>query len=560
MKQGRKALRVIILAALAISILTGCGKEASLSADTYKTMAQDFLDQGKQDEAIAVLETGIKETGDAQLISLLAELNGVEVPEKSDSDSEYSKYVGIWAEKGLDWDYGGVIVEIALSGNDMDIKLQMTGSAPTSRVAEIYKTISTDEIVNDAVRFEFEDDGWGNKGTIELKFNHSNVHYEISNVEYVGDEGLAIWGISEAANNLELNPSAYELLEYTMDDYDEKYSDMPSDPSPDTVPNYDTSNNTSNASGILASLGTSEAAFKANCTPLEDMPFIDDMMLYPSNYMNSWFYSYETFYIKDVSADGYQLYATKSSLKNPILVYDLRDDVYSPTITTGTQYNLYMIFRGIQTDTFGDDYLTFHLISAEAGKYNPPALEPPTYLATNYLADLNLSEDDFMSRCTPMQAEVDMSGSYVIAKEIDGIIEHFLERIDNPSDHLGECYNYKFNTGKSKHFDASGYRFYESNIFDRKDPNGLGNVPKLPMIIVDYRNSTYPTNVASTENVMVDGYMTFVGVTNYKDYGIAYNHGSGGDNQEYIYHNGKTMDTHNDNIVLVFHLLAGENY
>lgn len=57
--------------------------------------------------------------------------------------------------------------------------------------------------------------------------------------------------------------------------------------------------------------------------------------------------------------------------------------------------------------------------------------------------------------------------------------------------------------------------------------------------------------------MIVDGYMTFSGVTSYTKFGIAY-HNAGGDNQEYYTYNGETYDTHEDDIVLVLSLLSGD--
>lgn len=59
------------------------------------------------------------------------------------------------------------------------------------------------------------------------------------------------------------------------------------------------------------------------------------------------------------------------------------------------------------------------------------------------------------------------------------------------------------------------------------------------------------------KSMIVDGYMTFSGVTNYKKFGIAY-HNAGGNNQDDYTYNGETYDTHEDDIVLVLSLLSGD--
>ena len=80
---------------------------------------------------------------------------------------------------------------------------------------------------------------------------------------------------------------------------------------------------------------------------------------------------------------------------------------------------------------------------------------------------------------------------------------------------------------------------------------------KIPVIIIDYRDQKYPANRKEKKSMIVDGYMTFSGVTSYTKFGNAY-YNAGGDNQEYYTYNGETYDTHEDDIVLVLSLLSGD--
>lgn len=67
--------------------------------------------------------------------------------------------------------------------------------------------------------------------------------------------------------------------------------------------------------------------------------------------------------IKGETTDGYVYYENQFLGENLIL-YDLRDDVYSPTISEEDDIIPYMIFVGIQTAN-GTDYLCFDMISVD---------------------------------------------------------------------------------------------------------------------------------------------------------------------------------------------------
>lgn len=126
MKQIKRVYCIAVLLLMIIPVLCGCSKSSKgdLTADTYMTMAQDFLDEGKTDEAIAVLESGIKETGDTGLIALLSEIKGESTNSEESGNVggslDYTEYVGGW-EEDIEPNSGGVYVGIELDGDEVDV-------------------------------------------------------------------------------------------------------------------------------------------------------------------------------------------------------------------------------------------------------------------------------------------------------------------------------------------------------------------------------------------------------------------------------------------------------
>ena len=69
--------KLILCLLLIISLLCACNKtteEGNSLADSYRSVAQKYIDSGDFDSAIAALEEGIKRTGDASLKKMLAQL------------------------------------------------------------------------------------------------------------------------------------------------------------------------------------------------------------------------------------------------------------------------------------------------------------------------------------------------------------------------------------------------------------------------------------------------------------------------------------------------------
>lgn len=278
--------------------------------------------------------------------------------------TKFIKESSCWATENISQAEGGCILDIKInkSSDKATFNLSFIQSAPSSRVAETTMKIKLSDITSNIVKLVFDEDGWGHSGKVQLTFNDKKVQYVISGVKFQGNNpDDDIYGIRNGKGVLISNPNAHDDISYSDEDDYEDYEDEPEE-------TYDMSK----ASGILASLGMTEKEFRKSCINLtgSDLDF-DDLLEYPKNYIgNHLTYFYSNGYWghidvdeKGVTTDEYVYYIDDFSGTN-LLIYDLRDDVYSPTISEEDDIIPYMIFNGIQTIN-GTDYLCFDLISVD---------------------------------------------------------------------------------------------------------------------------------------------------------------------------------------------------
>lgn len=185
-----------------------------------------------------------------------------------------------------------------------------------------------------------------------------------------------------------------ETAEMNSDYYEEESSQEEYDPTYDNE-SYNQEylyqepvSNTYTASTILANLGMTEQEFRDSCQPLALSGVYKEMLTatalkeYPSMYVGQHFFFSTDWHDSDIpgyhtpasmvvdwksmSNDGYTTYhnfPTNHSFEY-ILLFDCRDDIYSPTISEGEGIYAYMIFLGVQTIN-GTDHVCFQLISAD---------------------------------------------------------------------------------------------------------------------------------------------------------------------------------------------------
>ena len=113
----KRLMSILLLSALMMCALAGCGpaeaghtptesENAVSVADTYREMAQDFLDRGDYDAAVSILEKGIAATGDAGLADMLKEALALQLGSEpaseggqssaSDEVPGFADIMGVW--------------------------------------------------------------------------------------------------------------------------------------------------------------------------------------------------------------------------------------------------------------------------------------------------------------------------------------------------------------------------------------------------------------------------------------------------------------------------------
>lgn len=268
-----------------------------------------------------------------------------------------------WATKDLSPQYYELyLATYMLEGTDgtdtfVDLTFCYYQNAGNYNVAEIFATFDSAEFTSNVFTFNFADDGWGNSGEITLTFNKDNIDVAISNLQSnFGGE----WGFTE--DNITLYKNA-------------DMADGQTSPSGGGQ-NYDTST----ASGILASMGMTEQEFKDSCLPLEQVhttSFEDqaailagDILDNPSQYYGLAFKPDNRYGVdwckvdaKGMSDDGYIFYEDSNGPN--YLIFDFRDDPYAPTLSEGELFVPYMIFTDFRTDSWGDDWLVFWMLSMD---------------------------------------------------------------------------------------------------------------------------------------------------------------------------------------------------
>jgi hypothetical protein len=341
----KRLLSVFLAGATIIALLSGCNSDSAATSGTPNTSD-----------------------------SVVSQVTETEIPQVSESP-DYEKYAGTWAQEGSNWLAGGITLDVSVDADTISVAYTEITAAPISMEAEVDVSFPIADIKDNAISVDFENDGWGNGGTLGITFLDGEILCDVSNVYYVDDDGYSVWEITTQSTALTEMENAHELMYYTMDDYYEMFPE-------ENPENQQDAPNTSTASGILAVLGVTEEEFRANCQPLEPSYAVKQNKLtlrqlreYPSDYIGQWFYTstgsdnYQPSKIgvssKGTSSDGYVTYVSeRSSVGEYMLLYDYRDDVYSPTISKNDSIYPYMIFTGVQTIN-GIDYICFYLISVD---------------------------------------------------------------------------------------------------------------------------------------------------------------------------------------------------
>lgn len=158
--------------------------------------------------------TSSDNASDASTSSSKESQTSTEQPNKASEALDFSKYHGTWAEEGIDWSTGGLIIDIYYLEQELLITCTNTQAAPLSRIAQVEGDVLLSNIEGNVVTFDYDDDGWGNKGTVVLTLDDNKIWCEIKNVEY--DE-MAFWALYDGTYSVIRNDSAHDSMAYDMD-------------------------------------------------------------------------------------------------------------------------------------------------------------------------------------------------------------------------------------------------------------------------------------------------------------------------------------------------------
>lgn len=266
----------------------------------------------------------------------------------------------IWASDDLK--SNTYILEIIKNEDDtISFYLRYFEHGDLGHIADILESVEHEDINGNKLSFNFDSDGYSHSGTVNMTFNSDNISVKIGNVK---GSANSEWGFVEDSFTLEENPLAYEGLPSEFESTQES--------------------NLSKASEILKKMGLSVDEFKQSCHYISnnESNYVYDsntatvhierpdytykqLRQYPADYANLCCFD-DNLYVcsKDKSSDGYTVYKVKdkSSYEGDIILFDKRDDIYSPTISIDDAIVPYMMFKGVQT-LGGIDYVCFDLIA-----------------------------------------------------------------------------------------------------------------------------------------------------------------------------------------------------
>lgn len=141
---------------------------------------------------------------------------------KAEQLEYYSQYVGSWSNGDIDWAYGGEVLTIEINDDIMWVSYKNQQGAGQDRLAWINQEVSIYDIKDNQLSLSFDNDGWGNAGTISLDFSKDKINVDVGISQYAT---LPVWGVVEGTTALTRNDNANEQLKYTLSDYYQRFSE-----------------------------------------------------------------------------------------------------------------------------------------------------------------------------------------------------------------------------------------------------------------------------------------------------------------------------------------------
>lgn len=253
-----RKISFVFAAFLFLSIFTGCSSgsaEVKSQANMYLEMAQQLIDADELDSAISVLEEGIRTTDDDALKAKLKEIsdekdafsstnntNNTEdttIPQEvttsittsvtdtiasttqttNSTGNDYRQFVGEWAESSL-YETGGITLEVFTLEGEYGTSLLLdvysfSSADDSTKVAYISEEFTPEDIRENTLTIEYEDDCWGNSGTLVIIREEDHLICQVIDVSY---DSTANWAVYEGSYTLiplddvpvpEVKPSNY---------------------------------------------------------------------------------------------------------------------------------------------------------------------------------------------------------------------------------------------------------------------------------------------------------------------------------------------------------------
>ena len=115
-------------------------------------------------------------------------------PTTSTQSATPESFIGTWKEPGKD--YG---LALTISQNDSSsllINVSHVNNPSATRLVYFDCVVPYDAFYEGLVKFTYNDDGWGNTGTIYLEKNDQSITCTVQDVRYIGQGSYAMWGLN----------------------------------------------------------------------------------------------------------------------------------------------------------------------------------------------------------------------------------------------------------------------------------------------------------------------------------------------------------------------------
>ncbi len=329
----------------------------------------------------------------------------------------FEKYIGTWSESDISFEKGGFILDINVENNSMKLDFQYSSWVPNSYVAELNENINLSNIEDNVLIIAYDEDGWGNSGAVEVVFGDSYIMLDFKNIVY---NDMANWGFNEGTYKLIKNDQAHAIIAQGEKEYYENSTPVETPPTYDMTKASGilaslgmTEQEFRNSCQAL-----NHSKYHYHLDEKTTVPYVEivDLQRNPNAYIGQHFvfaknpfeelpckycHGEDLTRIPQKECSHQDIFGNRAKLHDDGLyyymqdnlnklvpyelsgrdrftnaygesvitgvsydifyVYDVRDDIYSPTITKDSKVVAYMIFDGITSNNM----LQFSMISCD---------------------------------------------------------------------------------------------------------------------------------------------------------------------------------------------------